>query len=153
MFSLNRTRNVVTALAKVHRLVVLWAIITHSSPSHAFPFKILSYIHINVPSNPYLVSSFRSICFMYSIPLRVPNARLKIYHRNSSTVSRNEGRKIFGPTHELSSTVRISGFIILAQILGISSFFSPTDFPIINCLEINTHCTNIQLQYRRPFGS
>lgn len=126
--------------------------ITHSSPSHEFTFQI-SYLYIHVPSNPYLFSSFRATCFMYSFPLRVPNARLKIYHRNSSTVSRNERRKIFGPSHELSSAVRISGFIILAQMLDISSFFSPTDFPIINCLKINAHCSNIQSQYRRPFGS
>jgi hypothetical protein len=82
IFSVNRTRNVVTALAKVHRLVVLWVIITYLSPSQAFPFQILSYLHIHVLSNPYLFSSFRATCFMYSFPLSVPNARLKIYHRN-----------------------------------------------------------------------
>jgi hypothetical protein len=90
------------------------------------------------PRNHCLTLSFRSTYFMHSFPLCVPNARLKIYHRSSSAVTRNEGRKMFGPTHELSSTARISGFIILAQILDISSLFSPMAFPIINCLEINT---------------
>lgn len=153
IFSLNRTRKFVKPLATVHRLRVLWVIITHSSPSYAFPFQILSYLHINVPKNHYLTLSFRSTCFMRSFPLGVTNGRLKVYHWTSSNASRNGGRKIFGPTHELSSTARISGFIILSQILDVSSFFSQTDFPFINCLEINTQCSNIQLQYRHPFGS
>jgi len=38
IFSLNRTRNFITALAKVHLHEVLRVIITHSSPSHAFQF-------------------------------------------------------------------------------------------------------------------
>ena len=59
----------------------------------------------------------------------------------------------FDPTHKLSSIARISGLIILAQTLDMSSFFSPTDFPIINCPEIKTQCRNIQFQYRRPFRS
>jgi hypothetical protein len=138
IFSLNRTRNFVTALAKVHRRGALWVIIIHSSPSDAFPFQLLSYVHISFPRKHYLALSFRSTCFKHSFPLWMTNARLKIYHRNSSTVSRNEGRKRFAPNHELSSTARIWVFIILAQILDISSFFSPMDFPIINCLQINT---------------
>jgi len=51
ILSLNRTRNFVTALAKIHWHWVLWVIITHSSPYHAFPFQILSYLHISVPRN------------------------------------------------------------------------------------------------------
>jgi hypothetical protein len=153
IFSFNTTRNYVTALAKVHWHGVLCVIITHYSPSHAFPFQIPSYLHISIPRNHQLAISFRSTCFMHSFLLCLPNARLKIYNQNSSTVSRNEGRKIFGLTHELSSTARISGFIILAQILDLSSFFSPMDFPIINCLQIKTERRNNQLQYRRPFGS
>ena len=129
IFSSNRTRNFVIALAKVHWHGVLLAIITHSSPSKAFPFQILSYLHISVPRNHYLALSFRSTCFMHSFPVRVPNSRLKISHLNSSTVSRNEERKIFGPTHELSSTARISGFIILGTNIRHIIFLLTNGFP------------------------